>query len=142
MSRTLLQSTLSFGLLFIAAGCGGDNPSAPDASQRFSVRYSVDGSFAGCSVFYITRQDGVAPDQENQGGTSTADSVSVPWTHDFDITVTPLHPFVTQVGAVCSAQTVGTVDVSVTVDGQQVASDSDTGQVASAQAGMELTVSP
>lgn len=134
--------TVLTGLLLAVSACGGDSPSAPDTSQRFSVRYDVDGSFGGCSVFYITRRDDVAPDQENQGGTSLSDSVSLPWTHDFDVTVTQLHPFVTQIGAVCSAQASGTVNVSVTVDGQQVDSDSDTGQVANAQAGKELTVTP
>lgn len=122
------------------ASCGSSSSTGPSGSRRYTVRYDVSGSFSDCTFFYITRRDDVAPDQENLGGDSRTDTGGLPWSLTYDVTVTALHPFNTQVGAVCSASGSETVTTTITVDGEEVATQTQSGQNVSAQAGFELTV--
>lgn len=110
-------------------------------SRKYTVLYEVTGTYAECTVFYITRRDDVGPDDENQGGQVLEEVVSLPWSVTFDVTVTQLHPFNAQVDVVCSGEADDTVRASLSIDGQERAVEEASGQNVDASAGTTLEVS-
>ena len=111
-----------------------------EPSQRFTVTYEVSGTFSDCTVFYITRRDDVGPDEFNQGGQSLDEDVMLPWSHTYDVTVTPMFPFNTQISAVCSDSVEGQVEVLLLVDGEVKDSAQDMGRNVNALAEYRLVV--
>ena len=111
-----------------------------EPSQRFTVTYEVSGTFSDCTVFYITRRDDVAPDEVNQGGQSLDEDVTIPWSHTFDVTVTPMFPFNTQISAVCTDTSENEVEVLLLVDGELEDSAQETGRNVNALAEYRLVV--
>ncbi len=107
--------------------------------QKFAVLYEVSGTFDDCTVFYITRRDGVGPDDVNEGGEVVQEDVALPWSHTFDVTVTAMRPFNTQIGAVCTSDTSEQVQASVSVNGVEEDAAQETGQNVNAQAEFTLT---
>jgi hypothetical protein len=142
----LQQRRVALGALGIMAAVvvmmGADCvPAMPTGgSQTFSVEYQVSGTFDSCTVFYITRKDEVAPQEVNQGGQNNDEDVTLPWSHSFDVTVTAMFPFNTQVNAVCSGADEQSATVKVLVDGVEQDSATETGQNVNAQAGYTITV--
>ena len=139
LSTPTLALALGLGVLFTAGACDDDSTS-PDGSRTFTVRYEVTGTFDGCTVFYVTRRDDVAPEQENEGGDSRSEDVVLPWSHSFDVTVTRLRPFNTVANAVCTAGSSAQVTAAITVDGATVAEATESGRNVNAQTAHELTV--
>ncbi|MGD8860810.1 MAG: hypothetical protein PVI30_12440 [Myxococcales bacterium] len=120
-------------------GAQGAAGSGVGEGRRLTVRYDVSGTFDRCTVFYIDRREDVAADEENRGGDSLSDDVSLPWTHTFDVTVTALHPFVAHVGAVCAGEDADQVTARVTIDGVEADVGIEPGPNANAAAEIELT---
>jgi len=136
VTRTLI---IAAALLVSLAACDGNDNSSETNGTKYLVRYEATGTFTtACDFFYITRRADVDPDEENQGGTSTQASDQLPWEHAFEITVTTLHPFVTQIGAVCSDAQAKDVAVAIFVDGAEKARDEASGTVVSATASYNL----
>jgi hypothetical protein len=108
--------------------------------QKFTVLYEVSGTFDDCTVFYITRRNDVSPDEENEGGEVIQEDVALPWSHTFDVTVTTMRPFNTQIGAVCTSGTSEQVQATVSVNGVEEDTAQETGQNVNAQADFTLTV--
>jgi len=126
-------------LLFVAAailfGCDDSQ-----TSKRFTVTYDVYGTFSECTVFYITRSDQVGPDEVNQGGQSLDEDVTLPWLYTFDVTVTPMFPFWTQIAAVCSDSDGGDVEVFLSIDGEIMDTAQESGRNVNAMAEYQLIV--
>jgi hypothetical protein len=95
----------------------GCDTAQEEPTRTFRVEYRVEGSFIGCSVFYITRGSNIEPDQVNQGGEVVHTHESLPWSTEFDVTVAPGKSFIAQVNASCASATAETVQVSLYVDG-------------------------
>ena len=124
-------------LALVACGC--NSSAAPGGTRKVSVRYDVTGSFTGCTVFYITRKDDVTADEVNAGGQVLDEDVTLPWSTTFDVTVDTMHPFNSQIDAVCSAQDDATVNASITIDGTVADTDTQSGQNVSAGAAQTVT---
>lgn len=129
---------LAAALIMMGADCVPAMPTG--GSQTFSVEYQVSGTFDSCTVFYITRKDEVAPQEVNQGGQNNDEDVTLPWSHTFDVTVTAMFPFNTQVSAVCSGADEQSATVKVLVDDVEQDSATESGQNVNAQAGYTITV--
>jgi hypothetical protein len=120
-------------------GCDSNGSSSGNASTKFTVRYEVTGTFtSACDLFYINRRDDIGPDEENQGGDSRQETSTLPWEYSFDVTVTQLHPFNTQIGAVCSDTADQDVSAVIYIDGVERARDDRTGQNVNAMASYQL----
>jgi hypothetical protein len=130
---------LLLGLLLAGTACDDDS-TGPDGSQRFLVQYDVTGTFGECTVFFITRRDDVAADQENEGGDSRSEDVTLPWSHAFEVTVTQRRPFNTVANAVCASGSSAEVTAAITVDGETVDEDTRSGRSVNAQTAHELSV--
>ena len=111
-----------------------------ETSQRFTVTYEVFGTFSDCTVFYITRRDDVAPEDINQGGQNLDDDVTLPWSHTYDVTVTPMYPFNTLISAVCTDSNENEVEVFLFVDGELKDSALETGRNVNPSAEHRLVV--
>jgi len=123
----------------VIVGCDSNDNSGGSASTKFSVRYEVTGTFTtACDLFYITRRDDVGPNEENKGGDSLQDTATLPWEHSFEVTVTQLHPFNTQIGAVCSDAEDQDVSAVIYVNGVEEARDDQTGKNVNATAFYQL----
>jgi len=66
--------------------------------------------------------------------------MELPWTVDFDVTVTQLHPFNAQVNVACTDPTEQQVRASVSIDGADRDAEEATGRTAEAEASVTLTV--
>jgi hypothetical protein len=136
---SILYATLTCVLAAVfIIGCDSSDP-ANSGRTKFAVRYEAEGTFlSACDIFFITRKDGVAPDEVNQGGDVQQIAATLPWTHSFDITVTPQKPFNTSVSAVCDQDIAKTATVKIFVDSVEKASDEKTGRTVAAEAGFQL----
>jgi hypothetical protein len=140
-ANKLLSLVLLFPCLVLLSGCSQPGKGTKGEEQKFLVRYEAQGTFAAeCDIFYITRSSEVAPDQENKGGVSLQDKVSLPWSLSFEITVTKLHPFNTLVSAVCGDNIANSAEVAIFIDDVEKARDSKTGRNVSATAEYRLTL--
>ena len=136
----LSKAIFPLGVLIIAVTAALTSCDVLEPSQRFTVTYEVSGTFSDCTVFYITRRDDVAPDEVNQGGQVLDEDVTLPWSHTYDVTVTPMFPFNTQISAVCTDSNENEVEVLLLVDGELKDSAQETAQNVNAQAGYQLVV--
>ncbi len=136
--HSTLQSILGIALFLVVATTSACDITQP--SQLFTVTYEVSGTFSDCEMFYITRRDDVEPDEVNQGGQSLNEKVALPWSLTYEVTVTPMFPFNTQISAVCSDPDGGEVEVWLSVDGELKDSAQESGQNVNALAEYRLEV--
>ncbi len=136
----LSKATFVLGTVIIILTATISSCDVLEPSQRFTVTYEVSGTFSDCTVFYITRRDDVAPDEVNQGGQSLDEDVTLPWSHTYDVTVTPMFPFNTQVSAVCADSSENEVEVLLSIDGELKDSAQETGRNVNALAEYRLVV--
>jgi len=126
----MVKKILLLAFITVAqVGCDGNDNSGSSGAQKFLVRYEATGTFpAVCQIFYITRRDDVAPDEENEGGDALQTASTLPWNHSIEITVTKLRPFVTQVSAVCADSAEHRAEVVLFIDGQEQSRQEATGR--------------
>ena len=136
MSKALFM----LGVLTISLAATITSCNVLEPSQRFMVTYEVSGTFSDCTVFYITRRDDVAPEEVNQGGQVLDEDVTLPWSHTYDVTVTPMFPFNTQISAVCTDSNENEVAVLLLVDETLKDSAQETGRNVNALAEYRLVV--
>jgi len=141
--RTTLLGALVVTTLIVLPGCDSGSDSSGDSSTRYSVRYEASGTFTQpCNIIYIARKVTVAADQENEGGQGFNIPKPLPWSYEFDVTVTQLRPFNLYVAAVCGGGTASSVaDVKMYVNGDLVDSAQDMGSVVNPEAEFTLTLS-
>ena len=140
-SKKLLSLFLLFPCLVLLSGCNHSANSTKGGEQKFLVQYEAKGTFTSkCDIFYITRNSEVSPDEENEGGASLQDKVSLPWTLSFEVTVTKLLPFNTLVSAVCADNIANNAEVIILIDKVEKVRDSKTGRNINAKAEYRLKV--
>ena len=76
----------------------------------------------------------------HQGGQVLDEDVTLPWSHTYDVTVTPMFPFNTQINAVCTNSDENEVEVLLLVDGELKDSAQEIGRNVNAQAEYQLVV--
>lgn len=140
--KSTLFPAIATALLLALVGCDSNDDSSGPEGIRFSVLYEATGTFTEpCNMVYITRQDDVGPDQQNEGGQSITVPETLPWSHSFDVTVTQLRPFNLFVAAVCGGgSSTDEVEVNLYVGGVKLGTDTQTGGVVNAQAEYTLTI--
>ena len=136
----LSKAIFILGVCIIAVTATITSCDVLEPSQRFTVTYEVSGTFSDCTVFYITRRDDVAPEEVNQGGQVLDEDVTLPWSHTYDVTVTPMFPFNTQISAVCADSNENEVEVLLLVDGELKDSAQEAGRNVNALAEYRLVV--
>ena len=136
----LSKAIFILGVLIFAVTATITSCDVLEPSQRFTVTYEVSGTFSDCTVFYITRRDDVAPEEVNQGGQVLDEDVTLPWSHTYDVTVTPMFPFNTQISAVCTDSNENEVEVLLLVDGELKDSAQEIGRNVNALAEYRLAV--
>lgn len=138
-SRKLLFLGLLLPCIVSLSGCSLSEDGSKGGKQKFLVHYEAAGTFKSkCDIFYITRSSEVSPDEENEGGISLQDKVSLPWTLSYEVTVTKLRPFNTAVSAVCGDNTARSAEVVLFIDDVEKVRDSKTGRNVNAEAEYRL----
>lgn len=127
-------------LLVFTSLPGCDTAEEGVETRTFRVEYRVEGTFAGCALFYITRHTEVKPEEVNRGGEVVHGHEVLPWTTAFEVTVAPDKAFVARVDASCTAAGAETVLVSLYVDGtlREQAESTDVEAVASVALALTL----
>lgn len=111
------RGVLGLLLLMLSLQGLGCDTAEVEQTRTYRVEYRVEGSFSGCSLFYITRGSDVEPDEVNQGGEVVHTHEALPWSTAFDVTIAPGKAFIAQVNATCTSTASETVQVSLYIDG-------------------------